>query len=345
MKYSYINKIFTGLFVVVVLSSCFKDKNSPGYEYMPDMYRSPAIEAYIDYGEVRTWIPNDSLKNRLTALRPPDGTIPYTGTEDIWLPYHRKPSKALVEQNGIISRHTSETDYDESVNDLSPIAFNYENVTKGKIYYERFCDHCHGDKGNGEGYFNDALGAQPADLTKKWEEGKMFYSITYGKGVMGSHASQLTQKERWELIQYLKVLGGAEMPEEQLSLKDQFLEEIKHLDEEGDHKVSLNSLVFSSGSALLNKEESRETLDVLLDFMKTQPYNIELAGYTDNVGDPEMNEKLSEMRAKAVKDYLVENGVEEGRVDANGYGESNPVASNMQASGRALNRRTEVIIK
>lgn len=217
MKKSYINKAFAGLFLTVTLSSCVKDENSPGYEYMPDMYRSPAIEAYVDYGEVRTWIPNDSLKNRLTALQPPYGTIPYTGTEDVWLPYHRLPMKGMDESHGIVTLHYSDSDYNYSVADKNPLKFSKDNVDKGEELYTRFCDHCHGAEGAGDGEVANASGGSivpPANAFSK-PEGQMFYSITYGKGVMGSHASQLSQKERWQLVQYLKVLNnGGEMPTE-----------------------------------------------------------------------------------------------------------------------------------
>lgn len=217
MKINYITKIVAGLFLAITVSSCVKDDNSPGYEYMPDMYRSPAIEAYVDYGEVRDWKPTDSLKNRLTALQPPAGTIPFSGEEanELNLPYKRFPSKAMVESHSIVSEYYSETDYDESVNDVSPIKYNAENAEAGKVLYERFCDHCHGEKGAGDGAVsNSDYINPPADAFSK-AEGQMFYSITYGKGVMGAHASQINKKERWEIIQYLKVLNnGGTFPTE-----------------------------------------------------------------------------------------------------------------------------------
>lgn len=216
MKISIINKIVAGLFIAFTVSSCVKDENSAGYEYMPDMYRSPAIEAYVDYGEVRSWLPNDSLKDRLTALQPPVGVISYKGeANELNLPYKRFPSKAMVKSHGITSEYYSETDYDESVNDISPIAFNEVNAEKGKVLYERFCEHCHGEKGAGDGAVsNSDYINPPADAFSK-PEGQMFYSITYGKGVMGAHASQINKKERWEIVQYLKLLNnGGTFPTE-----------------------------------------------------------------------------------------------------------------------------------
>ncbi len=71
---------------------------------------------------------------------------------------------------------------------------------------------------------------------------------------------------------------------------------------------------------------------------------IEVGGHTDNVGDDATNMKLSHDRAKTVRDYLVTGGITSQRVQAKGYGELNPVASNDTDAGRQSNRRTEFII-
>jgi OOP family OmpA-OmpF porin len=67
-----------------------------------------------------------------------------------------------------------------------------------------------------------------------------------------------------------------------------------------------------------------------------------IRGYTDNVGDPNTNLKLSVARANAVKEYLLARGVGVDRVFAFGYGETNPVASNDTEEGRRQNRRVEL---
>lgn len=68
---------------------------------------------------------------------------------------------------------------------------------------------------------------------------------------------------------------------------------------------------------------------------------VEIQGYTDNIGSESYNKKLSEDRANVVKNYLVAKGIDASRLQAVGYGESNPVADNKTADGRALNRRIE----
>ena len=71
---------------------------------------------------------------------------------------------------------------------------------------------------------------------------------------------------------------------------------------------------------------------------------VEVAGHTDSTGAEEYNQGLSERRANSVKDYLVSKGVQAQRLQAKGYGESMPVASNDTKEGRAENRRVELIV-
>jgi outer membrane protein OmpA-like peptidoglycan-associated protein len=90
----------------------------------------------------------------------------------------------------------------------------------------------------------------------------------------------------------------------------------------------------------------KAALDKAVDFVKKYPdAEIELDGYTDDSGTEAYNQKLSEKRAEAVKEYLIrEAGVDPSRISAIGRGESNPVADNNTAEGRAQNRRVEILI-
>ena len=71
---------------------------------------------------------------------------------------------------------------------------------------------------------------------------------------------------------------------------------------------------------------------------------IEVGGHTDNVGDDALNMKLSHDRAKSVREYLVNGGIAADRLQAKGYGELNPIATNDTDDGRKSNRRTEFVI-
>ena len=77
--------------------------------------------------------------------------------------------------------------------------------------YGKFCVHCHGDAGKGDGKVGLKLpGAPPAydGTLKNLPEGKIFYSITHGKGMMGAHDGQLNVEERWKLVHYVQKLQG-----------------------------------------------------------------------------------------------------------------------------------------
>jgi outer membrane protein OmpA-like peptidoglycan-associated protein len=107
---------------------------------------------------------------------------------------------------------------------------------------------------------------------------------------------------------------------------------------------TLKNVFFDTGLSTL-KRESFPALNELVAALKAKPrLVIEIAGHTDNVGKPEANQKLSEDRAGAVRDYLVKHGIEAKRVTATGYGETQPVADNDTPDGRQQNRRTEVMI-
>ncbi len=108
--------------------------------------------------------------------------------------------------------------------------------------------------------------------------------------------------------------------------------------------VSMSDVVFDSGHYTL-KPGAREKLAKVAGILIAYPgLNIEVGGYTDNVGGDEMNQKLSENRAGAVRDYLVQEGVTTNSVSAKGFGNTSPVASNENSSGRQENRRVELVV-
>jgi outer membrane protein OmpA-like peptidoglycan-associated protein len=71
---------------------------------------------------------------------------------------------------------------------------------------------------------------------------------------------------------------------------------------------------------------------------------VQVEGYTDSVGSDELNQKLSENRASAVKDFLASQGVPPTNMTSQGFGKSNPVADNSTASGRSQNRRVNMVV-
>ena len=108
--------------------------------------------------------------------------------------------------------------------------------------------------------------------------------------------------------------------------------------------VTLPGIFFDTGKATL-KAGAKNTLARIAEQLKgNSDVHIAIEGHTDSVGNDEKNMELSEKRANAVRDYLVNNGVSADRVTATGKGEADPVASNKTAAGRLQNRRVELVI-
>jgi outer membrane protein OmpA-like peptidoglycan-associated protein len=104
---------------------------------------------------------------------------------------------------------------------------------------------------------------------------------------------------------------------------------------------ALNGIEFQSGKATI-KKTSFGILDDIVKVMNENPsYNLSIKGHTDNAGKADKNQKLSEDRANAVKDYMVKKGVDGKRMTAQGFGQDKPVASNSTKAGKAKNRRVE----
>lgn len=104
------------------------------------------------------------------------------------------------------------------------------------------------------------------------------------------------------------------------------------------------SVLFRSGSADL-LAVARRRLDEVAEALKTTRNPLVIEGHTDSQGPEELNEELSHRRAEAVRDYLVERGVDGERIRVTGLGESRPIASNGSTEGRANNRRVEIILE
>ncbi|HEU4627319.1 MAG TPA: OmpA family protein [Steroidobacteraceae bacterium] len=108
--------------------------------------------------------------------------------------------------------------------------------------------------------------------------------------------------------------------------------------------MSLHNVVFASGEADL-KAGDAGNLDELVAFLIEYPNRtVTIEGYTDSIGSPNYNQRLSQRRADSVKTYLVGQGIGSMRLVASGKGEAAPVAGNESADGRQQNRRVEVII-
>ncbi|AEI48364.1 PA14 domain-containing protein [Runella slithyformis] len=113
---------------------------------------------------------------------------------------------------------------------------------------------------------------------------------------------------------------------------------------EKEKPVVLKHVTFEQSSYHL-LPESHSELNTLADYLLKNPaVTIEIAGHTDNVGDPRLNLALSENRAKVVRHYLIQKGVAEERILAKGYGGTRPLTANANETERAQNRRVELLV-
>lgn len=111
---------------------------------------------------------------------------------------------------------------------------------------------------------------------------------------------------------------------------------------ESGERIALRNVFFETGRWEILPESEYELAKVVDLLTKNPTLKIELGGHTDNVGRPEANQRLSEQRAKAVYDYLINKGIPSNRLSYKGYGETQPVATNDTDEGRRENRRTEI---
>lgn len=107
-------------------------------------------------------------------------------------------------------------------------------------------------------------------------------------------------------------------------------------------KIVVQNILFNSGNSTLKGESFRELDKLASLLMDNNNIRIEVSGHTDNVGGSAINKKLSKARALSVMNYLVSKGVEQSRVEYEGYGFDEPIAPNTTEDGRAQNRRVEI---
>ena len=214
LKFKYFAIILLGS--TMALSSCSKHPDSPGYEYVPDMYRSQAIEAYVDYGMVgddEYGERADRLRNTQSARVPAEGTIPF---------YSDKNKATLM-----MPLNYAKEDLDSASANLKlPLVFLDDvdgNVKEGKRLYNIMCQHCHGKSGDGDGGVVEVGGYNtPSPYSGAYKGrslGGIFHIITYGKGAMGAHASQLSKEQRWKVAMYVNTLQHGEFLHENNSVE------------------------------------------------------------------------------------------------------------------------------
>jgi mono/diheme cytochrome c family protein len=190
--------IITALILgVAVFSSCDGVRREPGRIYMPDMAYSRAYESFAE---------RDSAKFTMDMYN--------KGGDKIF--YNNVPPAGTIKR-GELFAYILPSDTTGSYAQSSSLKNPYDTIAISKAQmaeagrlYNINCAICHGAKGlaNGPVAANGVGGVAnfTADQYVKMSDGTMFHSITYGKGVMGSYASQVTRAQRWMIIKYIRTL-------------------------------------------------------------------------------------------------------------------------------------------
>ncbi len=193
------------MIAAIFLASCGADGDRPGFEYAPQMYHSVPYDPLSQI--------TDEDKGSLISNRE-DGKGEFYNSN----PYNphgmnmRQPPPHSVSRNsdGILPYNIPKDSLDLAARVLKdPLPEDETIVGEGKLLYERFCVHCHGDTGQGDGLVGQVyLGVTPYNsaAVKDKPGGHIYHVITHGKGRMMAHASQLSPTERWKIVRYVQTL-------------------------------------------------------------------------------------------------------------------------------------------
>jgi len=195
--------LITGFLIAgTVLVSCSKVRRNTGRVYMPDMAYSRAYETYAS---------TEALQKK-------------------GVHYNAMPVEGTIARGDTLTVYPNKNDsagYANSKNFANPLpalsAIQFKEATRLYLIY---CGICHGEKLDGQGplFTSGAFPAAPknfmADDMKAMAEGTMFHSMTYGKNLMGSYASQLSTEQRWMIIHYIKEKQAASVSTTTAPAKD-----------------------------------------------------------------------------------------------------------------------------
>ena len=172
-------KLFIALIALTSLTAC-NDEKTRENQYMPDMYRSIPYKTDGDRG----------INGKPLMLKPVAGTIA-----------KGKPAEYDIP-------NTNEGYNYAKANLKSPFEKSEKNLKNGEKMYNIYCISCHGKKGDGQGYLatSEKFAGIPNYKDRDITEGSIYHVLMHGKNLMGSHSSQLTYKERWQIIQHVEKL-------------------------------------------------------------------------------------------------------------------------------------------
>lgn len=189
----------------IFLVACGAKGDRPGYEYAPQMYHSVPYEGLSQV--------TDQEKGKLISNREDGkGEFYNSNPHNLNSMNMRQPPQNTVSRNhyGLLPINIPKDSLEMAERMLkSPLTETEEILAEGKLLYDRFCEHCHGATGAGDGLVGQVyLGVTPYNsaTVKDKGEGHIYHVITHGKGRMQAHASQLEPMERWKIVKYVQTL-------------------------------------------------------------------------------------------------------------------------------------------
>ncbi len=206
--------ISVGFIGAALLAGCKAGGDNQGREYAPNMYHSVAYEplTQITDESAGTWV--NSLDN---------GRGEYFNSNK-YNPHRmnmREPAPNTVKRNkqGWLPYRLGKDDLIAAAENKNPLDSSAAIIAEGKALYAVYCNHCHGPKGQGDGKVatgvtidgvEKGLVGGVANLTGEAylniTEGHIFHVITWGKGLMQAHGSQVSPEDRWKIAKYVKTL-------------------------------------------------------------------------------------------------------------------------------------------
>jgi mono/diheme cytochrome c family protein len=185
------------LFGTAVFTSCQRSHDDTGWEFAPNMYLSVGYEPYVqvnknninaDGKNMREPVPNTvSRRNYKTSFGEGDSSM-------VDLMMYNVPKDSISIAERVL---------------INPVPNNEKSLKEGQALYERYCLHCHGEAGEGNGLVAEQYKGVPnykADAYLSMNDGHIFHVITHGKGRMWPHGSQVTPEERWKIVHYVHKL-------------------------------------------------------------------------------------------------------------------------------------------
>ncbi len=197
-------KKITVLGFIAILSltmACQQDHNNPGIEYAPNMYHAISYEPFRQESDFKNKFNPKGGGNNLWL--PVKGTVARRHYQTVY-----KSDSTVTTDLMIYSIHKDSIGIAERIL-RNPIPTTDQSLAQGKVLYERYCQHCHGATGKGDGEVGKVYKGVPnyaGSGYKDMNDGHIFHVITHGKGRMWPHASQVDPSERWKIVQYVRTL-------------------------------------------------------------------------------------------------------------------------------------------